>query len=376
MLGRWECVLLQEDDLGRWLRDVRGGSPTSVFTDDVDDTQGMLEELMSSEREPARVVSVSWQRVPLLGNELELLVSALAEATLQLYPHLYGVSHSPSERWLEADVESAAHEITRRVPHVLGTACREILKACRKRKRPVVRGSSNTEQVRQLALAIEPRRLAISIAVKDTNVPTASLRALAQGTEWLASTTQARVVLVMPKALHGAPELDHVTYSACLFSPPGTATGSGVPVPQPATEQPIAKGKGAQRKLSEPSVTVSPVLGKPHPRSEVEQELYDRICADVELCRLFAFNQQVETRFDSRPRVDLISRQHKLVIEIDGDDHRRPWKWANDRKRDVELFLSGYRVMRFATSSLVENMDLVLSRVRDAIALLREQENV
>ena len=49
---------------------------------------------------------------------------------------------------------------------------------------------------------------------------------------------------------------------------------------------------------------------------------------------------------------------------------------ANDRKRDVELFLSGYRVLRFTTGSLVENIDLVVSRIRDAVRLLQEQENV
>lgn len=375
MLTGWERVLLQESDLGSWLRSVRGGSPTSVFTDHVDDTQGMLEELMTSEREPARVVTVSWIQVPLLGNELELLSNALAEATLQLYPHLYGVTQSPGERWAEADVETAAHEITRRVPGVHGPACREILRACRKRKRPTARGSSNTDQVRQLALAIEPQRLAISIAVKDTNVPAASLRALAQGTEWLATTTRARVVLVLPKALYGAPELDHVTYSACLFSAPGDAASEFL-APKQTIEKPLARSQGAKRLLSEPNVTVSPVLGKPHPRSEAEKELYERICADAELCQLFAFNQRVETRFESTPTVDLISFQHKLVIEIDGDDHRQLWKWAADRKRDVELFLSGYRVMRFTTWSLLENMDLVLSRIRDAVTLLQGQENI
>jgi len=367
---------LHEGDLGSWLRSVRGGSPTSVFTDDVEDTQGMLEELMTSEREPARVVTVSWLRVPLLGNELELLVSALAEATLQLYPQLYGVTQSPSERWAEADVETAAHEITRRVTGVIGTACREILKACRKRKRPMVRGLSNTEHVRQLALAIEPERLAILIAVRDTEAHAASLRALAQGAEWLASTTRARVVLVLPKTLHGALELDHVTYAACLFSPLGNVGGSVDEQVNPAGPKSLPTGKGPRRQASEPNVTVSPVLGKPHPRSEAERELYDRICADAQLRQVFAFNQRVETRFDSTPIVDLLSLQHKLVIEIDGDDHRRLLKWANDRKRDVELFLSGYRVMRFTTWNLLENTDLVLSRIREDVTLLQGQENI
>jgi very-short-patch-repair endonuclease len=63
------------------------------------------------------------------------------------------------------------------------------------------------------------------------------------------------------------------------------------------------------------------------------------------------------------------------VIEIDGDDHRRLFTWTNDRKRDIELFLSGYHVMRFASSTLADNTDRVLNQIRKALELLDTQES-
>lgn len=365
----------REEDLGSWLDQVEGGRPASVFTDDVDDTSFALEALLTSEQEPTRVVTLRWERVPALSNELGLLVNALAEATLGLYPELYGTTYASSERWPEAELETAVHEIRRRVPQVLGTACRQILEACRLAQAPIVRKLSNTEQVHQLALAIEPHRLVILIVVRDAAVHSVGLRALAQGAEWLATNTRARVVLILPRPLHNASELDHVTYTACIFTPvpppPGCDDGSAR-VLQIESKQPKPQRSSPLEPRSTPpaNVSVSPSIGKPHPRSEVERVLFERICTDQQLSPLFSYNIHVPTRYGSSPRVDLLCSQHKLVIEIDGDEHRGIFTWTNDRKRDVELLLSGYRVMRFASSTLVENTEQVLSRIRDAVDLL------
>jgi hypothetical protein len=119
-----ERLVLRADDLDQWLDQVEPGRPASVFTDDVADTHNALQQIAESETEPARVVTLSWQRVPALGNELGLLVTALAKATLELYPSLYGLTQTTAERWTESDLETAAHEITRRIPSVLGQSPR------------------------------------------------------------------------------------------------------------------------------------------------------------------------------------------------------------------------------------------------------------
>ncbi len=277
--------MLRADDLDQWLNKVEPGRPASVFTDDVADTHNALQQVAESETEPARVVTLSWQCVPALGNELGLLVSALAKATLELYPSLYGLMQTTRERWAESDLETAAHEIARRIPAVLGTACRQILAACHRGQAPSIKKLSNSEQVRQLALAIQPERLVLIIAVHDAAASKASLRALAQGAEWLAANTRSRVVLVLPTALSAESELDHVTYTACLFSSP---IEPEVPAPLPLPQEVPSKSKKSNP--TDAVVAVSPVPGRPHPGSEAEQLLCQHISSDAELAPLFRFN--------------------------------------------------------------------------------------
>jgi len=188
-----ENRLLRADDLDQWLNKVEPGRPASVFTDDVADTHHALEQIAESEAEPARIVTLSWQRVPALGNELGLLVTALAKATLELFPSLYGLSLTTRQRWTHSDLETAAHEITRRIPSVLGAACRQILGACHKGEAPDIRKLSNSERVHQLALAIEPSKLLILIAVNDAEASKSSLRALALGAEHARSLKHPRL---------------------------------------------------------------------------------------------------------------------------------------------------------------------------------------
>jgi very-short-patch-repair endonuclease len=364
-----ERFVLRADDLDQWLDKVEPGRPASVFTADVADTHNALQQIAESETEPARVVTLSWQRVPALGNELGLLVTALAKATLELYPSLYGLMQTTRERWTESDLETAAHEITRRIPPVLGTACRQILAACHKGQVPSIKKLSNSEQVRQLALAIQPDHLVILIAVHDAEASKISLRALARGAEWLAINTRSRVILVLPTALSTEKELDHVTYTACLLSSP---VETEVPTPPPLP--PAVPTKSKKSNPNDAVVSVSPVLGRPHPGSEAEQLLYDGICNDAELAPLFRFNWRVETRCGTSPIVDLLWEAGRLVVEIDGHEHCVLGQFIRDRRRDFELFMSGYQVIRFTRFKVLESPDQVLNDLRDAVRYLGTPE--
>ena len=361
--------MLRTDDLDQWLYRVEPGRPASVFTDDVADTHNALQQIAESEAEPARVVTLTWQRVPALGNELALLVTALAKATLELYPSLYGLTQTTRERWTESDLESAAHEITRRVPPVLGTACRQILSACQQGQAPSIKKLSNSEQVHQLALAIQPDRLILLIAIHDAEASNVSLRALARGAEWLAANTASRVILVLPTALSNERELDHVTYTACLFSSP-VEPEDAAPLPLP----PDVPTKSKKSDPTEALVFVSPVLGRPHPGSEAEQLLSARIRSDSELESLFRFNWPVKTNYDTSPVVDLLWEAGRLVVEIDGQEHCVLGQFIRDRRRDFELFMSGYRVIRFTRFKVLESPDQVLNDLRDAVRYLGTPE--
>jgi len=362
--------VLRADDLGQWLLRVEPGRPASVFTDDVADTQNALQQIAESEVEPARVVTLSWQRVPALGNELGLMVTALAKATLELYPSLYGLAQTTRERWQESDLETAAYEVTRRIPLVLGTACRQILAACHQGRAPSIKSLSNGEQVHQLALAIQPARLILLIAVHDAEASKVSLRALAQGAEWLAANTRSRVVLVLPASLSNESELDHVTYTACLFS---SRMDAATPMLPPSS--PGGPTDSKKRNPTEAVVSVSPVLGRPHPSSEAEQLLCDCICRDAELAPLFRYNWPVKTHYHTSPVVDLLWEAGRLVVEIDGTEHCALGQFIRDRRRDFELFMSGYRVIRFTRFKVLESPDQVLNDLRDAVRYLGAPEN-
>jgi very-short-patch-repair endonuclease len=69
---------------------------------------------------------------------------------------------------------------------------------------------------------------------------------------------------------------------------------------------------------------VSPIIGEPARNSDAEKALHSGIIRDPKLRLLFAYNQRIPTREGSTPIVDLVWEEGKLIVEIDGPDHRRP----------------------------------------------------
>ncbi len=356
-----------EADLGRWLEALGAGRAGCVFASDVVDTLSVLCEAATSRPAPLRVVSLTWQEVPPLANELGLLVSALANATSECFPGLYGASQQTQPgRWSQSVVESEAHAITRSVPDVDSAACRRILSACHEGRPPTLGKLARAEQARQFALAIEPQRLVVFIAVSHTPTSKEALRSLAQGAEWLAANARCRVALVLPSALSGHEALDHVTYDACIFA--DRLLGAQ---PSARNDSPLAVASAPTN--AAPTLSVSPLAGQPAKRSEAEQLLSSQLKGDERLAPLFGFNQHVRTRFGSNPNVDLLWESGKLVIEIDGDEHRKPQKFSADRRRDLELLLSGYTVVRFTNGNVIENTDWVIDKIREAVRYLSER---
>ena len=123
----------------------------------------------------------------------------------------------------------------------------------------------------------------------------------------------------------------------------------------------------------EPIVSVSAVQGKPAKNSEAEQSLYTALTADHELQSLFSYNQKVTTITGQVPRVDVLWASGKLVIEIDGQEHRGPKAFGQDRRRDYELWLAGYAVIRFMDSDVLHHTTGVVERIRAAVRHLRER---
>ena len=100
--------------------------------------------------------------------------------------------------------------------------------------------------------------------------------------------------------------------------------------------------------------------------SETEQRLAKALANDLELAPLFCYNQCVETVRGSRPRVDLVWTEGRLIVELDGyADHGTRLAFMHDRHRDYELTLSGYTVLRLANDEIAQDIGKAIDKIRE-----------
>ena len=112
--------------------------------------------------------------------------------------------------------------------------------------------------------------------------------------------------------------------------------------------------------------TASPValrlpapLGRPHPASDAEQ-LLESVLSTCDWAGGRQWNRTWSAGpLDAPIRVDLMFPEARCVVEIDGDDHRRPEKFAADRRRDVDLQLAGFAVLRFTNDHVLGDVTAV-----------------
>ncbi|TWS19119.1 DUF559 domain-containing protein [Tsukamurella asaccharolytica] len=117
----------------------------------------------------------------------------------------------------------------------------------------------------------------------------------------------------------------------------------------------------------EPLPVFPPVAGRPHPASAAEQHLESGL-----LGQAWAASRHWNYAVDLGPlappvRVDLVFPHARLVVEIDGPDHRGVDKYEADRRRDADLLLAGFRVLRLTNArilgDLAESMEIIRTLV-------------
>lgn len=122
---------------------------------------------------------------------------------------------------------------------------------------------------------------------------------------------------------------------------------------------------------------LTPLIGRPHPLSEGEQLLAAAIGADPALHGLFEFNQWVESCFGRRFLGDLVAREERIVVEVDGYRwHSTRALFASDRARDFELVVSGYLVLRLPHEEVLRDIDAALEKVRTFVAFRRSDASL
>lgn len=115
----------------------------------------------------------------------------------------------------------------------------------------------------------------------------------------------------------------------------------------------------------------APRAGRPHPGSAVEQALEEYLCR-----RAWAvgreWNQHYQVDMLSKSITpDLMWADERVVVELDGLEHLEPDRFVDDRRRDVDLQLAGYVVLRFPNSEVEHDIGRVAARIERMLTIRR-----
>jgi very-short-patch-repair endonuclease len=304
-----------------------------------------------------RYVAVIYYRLQPVKSLITEILDHLAHLALALFPNWYGnLVPFPEIDALSSGFDSLLGDQGRRHDLLNRGVSIPWLRAarnlCHSGQPPLPREFSGSVQVAQLALAIDPSPLLIALILHDTNPATGAVHGLARTSEWLARHTSARVVVVVPQALDCSNELDSISFDAARLS---ASQGRSEPCP------------GQRLRVS-----VSPLIGQPHPLSRGEQMLAKRLAQDEMLAGLFQFNIRVGARNGNQYLVDLVWKEGKIIVEVDGYEfHSDRGAFSSDRRRDYELIISGYLVLRLPQDEVVEDVELAVEKIRDLVRYRR-----
>ena len=85
-------------------------------------------------------------------------------------------------------------------------------------------------------------------------------------------------------------------------------------------------------------------------------------------------NKQLGVRFRRQHIIgqyiaDFVCLEKMLVIELDGGYHSLPEQLISDEQRTADLHELGYRVIRFTNEELFHRIDLVLTKIKNALTI-------
>ncbi|MBE7197481.1 MAG: DUF559 domain-containing protein [Parafilimonas terrae] len=110
-----------------------------------------------------------------------------------------------------------------------------------------------------------------------------------------------------------------------------------------------------------------------HHASETERQVAAALEQDADLAGLFVCNAPVAMgAWGATARVDLLCSAHRIVVELDGPEHRAEPKFRNDRHRDYELLTAGYLVLRMTNEQVAADLPLAIEKIRAVVQLRRQ----
>jgi very-short-patch-repair endonuclease len=295
---------------------------------------------------------------------VEQVIGVLAETAMRLWP-VWFTDVSFAMCCDDALGRQAAGVIAReaavRAPSASSTWAEAAARLALAGRPPRVAGVLPAIELAQLSLAISRVGL-VFVVDMSAAADTQSAAALAHALEWVARHSCAAVVALFA----GLPPLDspfdRILYGARRVI---ADVDPGASVSEPEAGDSVGS-----------ETWLAPWRGAPHPLSDIEQRLASMLSDDTELAALFCFNWFVDTVRGSRPKVDLVWIDGRLVVELDGyPDHATRRAFIGDRHRDYELALSGYTVLRLANDEVVQDFGRAIEKIRDLVRLRRSQMN-
>ena len=207
-------------------------------------------------------------------------------------------------------------------------------------RRPRFRRADPAMEFRGLRGLIDPAGLLLAAEV-DPAAPRHA-RAMVDALEWCAARG-APTVALLPSRPPPVSPYDRLLYGARELQ---------------AEVEPVAARFVASRAL-------------PHHASVTERRVKEALDRDAELAPLFACNQTVAVAGGGRPRVDLLWREGRVVVELDGPEHQASPKFADDRHRDYELLMAGYHVLRITNDQVATDLQRAVDKIRAVVELSR-----
>jgi len=398
----------------RQLDAIEPGRVRTWFCPDVLDTLADLEVALSQAPDTP-LLALAWPPGADLPRALESIVHALAGVAWARWPDWYGekAPFSHPDVGIEAamDYDGGAIDRLGAVHPTLNRAwVRQGVQHCRQGRRPIVTALPPAVQVRQLMLALAQPDFVLLLALESEVTLLQELHIFARTATWAAGESGARVAAFVPATYKNAVELDTINYGAITLTgwttvepvqPDGPVAKTGEqPAPSPVTAPGTrsypaqinasdsttsdrrAGSNGSRRSTAaaprrpndEPLRLVSPpILGRPHPASPGEQLLAAWLARDGALAALFEFNQRVETSRGESYVVDLLWREGKLTVEVDGYSwHSSPHAFAADRHRDYRLLCDGYRTLRLPHDEVMDDPVLQVEKIRDVVRAIQK----
>jgi very-short-patch-repair endonuclease len=424
MSNQYRTTELTKDgsnDLVRHLSEVPRGRVRISYCSDVVDALAQLDALLHLTPE-LPLLALAWMPGSSLPGALDHIVHALAGVAWARWPRWYG----QDAVFLHPDAgNGAARDLDRHVIARLGVTvpalnriwALQAAQHCRHGRRPIVDGFPASVQARQLMLALAQPDLVLLLALEKAAESSVDLETFARSAAWAASETGARVAVFLPGAHRDAAELDIISYGAVMLPDqvpatlPSAGTASAAPPDIPGNRRidapacrpqqamsskgeagptPLTAASGRSQHDASPSLHGSlptprradeflrlvspPILGCPHPASPGEQLLARWLARDAELTCLFEFNQPIVTTSGETFIVDLLWRDGKLTVEVDGYSwHSSPHAFAADRHRDYRLLCDGYRTLRLPHDEVMDDPALQCEKIRDAVRTIRKE---